>query len=117
MVLISLVSVPVVWAVPINVVSFDTNGLAGNEITISATAQGANLNPVILSRGAGLGIPSGPPLNTFSADSYVVGGVKVDALANDEYFQVVLSPKDAYKLSLSSIDFNLRRSSTGPQNY
>jgi len=106
-----------VSAAPVNIVSFDTNGMAGNEATMPSTAQSANLNAVILTRGPGLGIPSSPPINTFSADSYVVGGVKVNAVTDGEYFQVVLTPKTSYKLSLSSIDLNLRRSSTGPQNY
>jgi peptidoglycan hydrolase-like protein with peptidoglycan-binding domain len=108
---------PAVLAASVNIVTFDTNGMSGGEVTMPATWQNANLSIVVLTRGLGLGIPSSPPLNTFASDSYVIGGVKNNAIVDGEYLQVEIGPKLTYKLSLSSIDVNLRRSSTGPQHY
>jgi len=104
-------------AAPVSIVALDTNGLLGSEVTVNATTNNANLNVVTLSRGAGVSIPPIPPANTFVEDSFLPGGLKVNAIALGEYFQFQISPKATYKVSLSTLDFNIRRSATGPQNY
>lgn len=106
-----------VAAAPVTVVALDTNGLLGSEVTVSATTVDANLNAVTVSRGVGISIPPIPPANTFVGDSFLVGGLKANAIALGEYFQFSVSPKATYKVSFSTLDFNVRRSSTGPSHY
>ena len=103
------------FAAPITIVAFETNGLAGNEATFTATTNDTNLNTSVLSRGAGIN-PSALS-NAFSSTAFVVGGNKAAAITNNEYLQVEIEAKVNYKVSLNFLDFNLRRSSTGPNAY
>ncbi|MCX6721301.1 MAG: HYR domain-containing protein, partial [Candidatus Staskawiczbacteria bacterium] len=97
------------------IIAFDPNGLAGDEVTFNATTNDANLNTSTLSRGAG--INPQPLANGFSSTAYVISGTKATAISNNEYFQVAISAKANYRVSLSSIDSNLRKSNTGPTAY
>ena len=110
-----LVFLPKADAAPINIAAFEPAGLAGSEVTFNATTNDANLNTVILSRGAGIN-PSAL-VDSFCSNAFASGGNKANAISTSEYLQLAISPKPNYKVSLSSIDFNIRRSSTGPNAY
>ncbi|OGZ83526.1 MAG: hypothetical protein A2416_01185 [Candidatus Staskawiczbacteria bacterium RIFOXYC1_FULL_37_52] len=100
---------------PATLVAFEPNGLIENEVTFNATTNDANLNTAVLSRGSG--ISPWALANSFSSKFFTPGGTKADAISNDDYYQVVISAKTNYKVSLSSIDVNIRRSSAGPDEY
>ena len=109
------VDIPKVFAEPVTIVAFEPDELEGDEETFDATTNDANLNTSTLSRGTG--ITPWPLDHGFSARDFTDDGIKADAISNNEYFQTAISAKDNYKTSLSSINFNLRRSSTGPNTY
>ena len=107
--------IPKVLAEPTTLIAFDPNALAGDEATFNATTNDVNLNISTLSRG--VGITAWPLLHGFSSKDFVTGGSKALAISNNEYYQVVINAKTNYKVSLSSLDVNLRKSSTGPNTY
>lgn len=92
---------------------FNTN--SGNEISVAATTLNTDLDPASITRGAGID-PSGLS-NAFSASDFTLDGTQANAITNNDYFQVTLSAKVGFVLSLSTLDVNLRRSSTGPNTY
>jgi len=102
-------------AAPVTVVAFEPNGLTGSEVTFNATTNEANLNIAILSRGPG--ITPASLANAFSSDTFSSGGTKATAISNGDYLQLAIGAKANHRVSLSSIDFNVRRSSTGPNAY
>ena len=109
------IDIPKVFASPVTIVAFELNGLDGDEITFNATINDANLNTSTLSMG--VGITPWKLDNGFSAKFFVPDGVKADAISNNEYFQTAISAKTNYKVSLISLDVNLRKSSTGADAY
>lgn len=99
----------------VTVMALDTAGLAGNEVSANATTIDPNLQSVSVTRGGGIN----PVVlaNAFSSTAYVVGGNKAAAITNAEYLQFTLEPKTDYRMSLSALNINIRRSGTGPNAY
>ncbi|WP_370225893.1 T9SS type A sorting domain-containing protein [Mesoflavibacter sp.] len=97
------------------ITAWDTNGLSGNEVTFNATTQDTNLNVSTLSRGSGIS-PSNLA-DAFSSNNFTLSNSQALAIANDDYLQFNISAVSGYKLSLSSLDVNFRRSNTGPDNF
>lgn len=95
--------------------AWDFAGGAGNEASVAATSVDANLNSSNVTRGAGINAASLP--NGFSSTNYTASGTLSNAVTNNQYFQFTLNPKAGYQASLSTLDANLRRSSTGPNAY
>jgi len=114
-VVLVLCSFNTVLAAPTTIAGFEMGGLVGNEVTFNATTNDVNLETVVLSRGAGINPAS--LANAFSSTGFVVGGTKADAITNNEYLQVELQAKNIYLLNLNTLNFNLRRSATGPNTY
>jgi hypothetical protein len=108
-------NITIVQAAPVTVAGFELNGLLGSEATFNATTNDVDLETVTLSRGAGIS-PSALG-NAFSASSFVVGGLKANAISSNEFFQVTIQPRNGMSFSLQAINFNLRRSGTGPNAY
>ena len=97
------------------ITAWEMNGLAGNEATLNTTTQGPNLNICTLSRGSGINASS--LANTFSSNNFTVGGTQASSITNSDYLQFEISTISGYKVSLSTLDINFRRSSTGPDNF
>ncbi|MBN2867525.1 MAG: T9SS type A sorting domain-containing protein [Flavobacteriaceae bacterium] len=97
------------------ITAWDTNGLSGNEVTFNATTQDPNLNISTLSRGSGIN-PSNLA-NAFSSNNFTLSNSQALAIANDDYLEFNISAISGYKVSLSSLDVNFRRPSTGPDNF
>ena len=97
------------------ITAWDTNGLSGNEVTFNATTQDTNLNVSTLSRGSGIS-PSNLA-DAFSSNNFTLSNSQALAIANDDYLQFNISAVSGYKVSLSSLDVNFRRSNTGPDNF
>lgn len=77
-----------------------------NGVTSAPLSRGAGLNPAGLTRG-------------FSSDNISLTGATVnDAIAASEYYEWGFTPVTGSKVSLTSMDFSLRRSATnGPSNF
>jgi len=105
----------IVSAAPATIAGFEMAGLLGTEVTFNATTNDLNLQTATISRGAGI-TPSALG-NAFSSTGYVAAGTKVDAIAQNEYFQVVIEPKNNHRLFLTELNYIIRRSGTGPNAF
>lgn len=97
------------------IAAWEFNGNAGNEVTVAATTLNANLAATSVSRGAGLTAAS--LSNAFSSTNFTVGGTFAEAVTNNTYLQFTIAAAATYKVSLSTLDANFRRSSTGPNTF
>ncbi len=102
-------------AAPVTIAGFEMAGLLGTEVTFNATTNDANLQTVVISRGAGI-TPSALA-NAFSATGYVAAGTKADAVSQNEFFQITLEPKNNHRLFLTTLNYVIRRSGTGPNAF
>src|SRR5436190_6483730 len=97
------------------IVAWNNNALSGTTAgNLNATTNDANLNTGVLSRGSGIvasSLTGGYASNTWT-DVNLAG-----AITNNRYYQCAISAKANYKVSLSTLDFKLRRTSTGPNAY
>ncbi|USN52940.1 MAG: hypothetical protein H6759_02685 [Candidatus Nomurabacteria bacterium] len=103
------------YAAPVTIAGFEMSGNTGNEVAVNATVNDVDLETATVTRGSG--ITATNLSNAFSANNFVIGGTKSDALTNNEYYEVSLQSKNGLSLSLDQITFNIRRSSTGPNAY
>lgn len=97
------------------ILAWDTHGLAGNEATVNSTTTNVNLSTSTLSRGGGIN-PSAL-INAFSSTSFLVGATLANALSSNQFLQFTVSASAGYKVSLSTLDANFRRSTTGPNKF
>ncbi|MFZ4401263.1 MAG: hemoblobin-interacting domain-containing protein [Bacteroidales bacterium] len=102
-------------ALPIIAWQFGNPAALGTEVTYNSTTNNSNLNTSILSRGNG--ITATALARGFSANAWDVSGTKTTAENTNEYFQFTVNAKTSYKVSLSTLDATLRRTSTGPNAY
>ncbi len=102
-----------VKAVPI--VAWQLNGKAGDETSVNAGTIDTNLNSTTLIRGSGLRISAFG--NAFSSTNYTASGTKAGEFTANKFISFTLNAKTGYKVSLSTLDVRLRRSSNGPNNY
>lgn len=94
---------------------FGSPASTGSEVTYNATTNDANLNTVTLSRGTG--INSSSLARAFSSTNFPNSGTKTDAITNNRFIQFTVSAQAGCKVSLSTLDIRLRRTSTGPNTY
>jgi PKD repeat protein len=94
---------------------FGNPASAGDEITYAATTVNADLNPSNLSRGSGLNPAS--LVRAYSSNNFTVGGTKANAISANKYVQFTVSAVTGYRVSLTTLDVRLRRTSTGPDAY
>lgn len=104
-----------VHAAIITATGFELNGKTGSEVTASSTTNAPDMENSVLSRGAGINATA--LANSYAATAFVVGGNKASAIASNEFFQVTLQSKNCVFFSLQKLNFNLRRSGTGPNAY
>ena len=97
------------------ILAWEFNTLAGNEVSVDATTNDANLATSVITRGAGLNASALG--NAYSATNYTASGTKADAITNNKYFEFSIAPNTGYEASLSTLDANFRRSSTGPNAF
>jgi hypothetical protein len=102
-------------AAPATIAGFEMAGLLGTEVSFNATTNDVNLQTATISRGAGI-TPSALA-NAFSATGFVAAGTKADAITQNEYFQVVIEPKNDHRLFLTTLNYVIRRSGTGPNAF
>lgn len=97
------------------ILGWETNGIVGNETILNSQTTNANLNISSLSRGNG--INPATLTNAFNSNDFTPSGTFADALSNNDYLEFTVSPKSGFKTSLSALDVNFRRSSTGPNAF
>jgi hypothetical protein len=93
---------------------FGNPASAGNEATYNATTNDANLNTAVLSRGSG--ITATALGRGFAANAWDASATKATAVSNNEYYQFTLNAKSGYKVSLSTLDYTVRRSGATAPN-
>lgn len=97
------------------IVAWNNNSLSGVTAgNINATTNDANLNTSVLSRGSGVTATS---LSGGYSSSNWVDANEAAAITNNRYYQCTISPNTNFTVSLSTLDFKLRRTSSGPSAY
>lgn len=93
------------------ILAWEMNGNSGNEVSVASTTTNPNLDTSSIVRGTGID-PSALS-NSFSSTNFAATSL-ASAISSNEYIQLTVKPKSAFKVSLSSLDANFRRSGTGP---
>ena len=94
-------------ALQAQLILYNFAGAAGNEVAFPANFSVEHLHAGLLTRGSGL-TPTASA-DTFSSSGFTLAGAPD---AND-YYAFTLAPDDGYQMSLSGLELDERRSSTG----
>lgn len=94
---------------------FGNPASTGSEVSYDATTINSNLNTSVLSRGAG--ITASALARGFSSSNFSVSGTKANAVSTNQFYTFSITPKTNFKVSLSTLNATLRRSSTGSNAY
>jgi hypothetical protein len=98
------------------IAAWETSGLAGSETSFNATTNDANLNTSTLIRGTGITATS--LANAFNSKAFQTGTTDLTtATTHGDYLQFTINAKTGYQVSLTTLDANFRRSSTGPNSF
>lgn len=97
------------------IMAWDFSGAVGNEVTVIASTANTDLNVSEISRGAGLNASA--LANGYSSNDFTANGTLAQAKANNDYLTFNISAKAGMKVSLSALNANFRRSSTGPNSF
>ncbi|GAB1464437.1 hypothetical protein MASR2M52_25490 [Pedobacter sp.] len=95
--------------------NFNTLNTTGNEASNLATQNSGGLFNSTLVRGSGFkanGLSKGMGAIKDTDKNPTISVTKADAIANDDYFQFDVTPMPGKKISLSEIEYVVRRSST-----
>jgi hypothetical protein len=96
------------------IIAWDFNAAAGNEASIVATTLNSNLASSSISRGAG--INASALVGAFGATAFNSANLAAAQSAN-EFLSFTIAPQAGFQVSLSTLDANFRRSSTGPNAF
>jgi hypothetical protein len=103
----------VVWG---QIASWDFDGNNGDELTVSATSFDVNLLTPQISRGDG--ISSSSLQNSYNSNGFETSNTTLSgAVTTNEYLEFSIEPNQNFQVSLSTLDVNFRRSSTGPNTF
>ncbi|GAB1395513.1 hypothetical protein MASR1M65_02880 [Saprospiraceae bacterium] len=92
------------------ILTFDFNGLAGNEASANSNSNHIDLNNSTISRGAGL--TASPNGDRFNATNWAVTSID-NAVSGNDYMEFTITPKAGHQFSVSSIVVQWQRSGTG----
>ena len=92
-------------------VSFDFNGIRGDEPTITSTPNITGVLPSLIFRGTGLAAANNA--DRFNANSFTEGAT----LDTADYFQFSVAPAPGYSIRIASVYFQGQRSATGPRSF
>lgn len=93
------------------ILTFDFNGLTGNEATAVSNFNNANLGTSTISRGVGLTASANG--DRYNATSWALTSI-ANAVSGNNYMEFTLTPNVGYQFDVSSIVISLQRSATGP---
>ncbi|MGF1534508.1 MAG: IPT/TIG domain-containing protein [Bernardetiaceae bacterium] len=94
------------------ILTFEFDGLAGNETTAGSNFNHPNLTASTISRGAGLTASNNA--DRFNATNWALTNI-ANAVSGNKYMEFTITPTAGYQFSVSSITINLQRSGTGPR--
>jgi hypothetical protein len=92
------------------ILTFDFNGLAGNEATATSNFNNAGLTTSTISRGAGLTAPTNS--GRFNATNWATTSI-ANAVTGNDYMEFTITPNSGQQFSVSSIVIQLQRSASG----
>lgn len=93
------------------ILTFDFNGLAGNEATANSNSNDPNISASVISRGTGLTASNNG--GRFNATSWALGSI-ANAITGNDYMEFTITPNGGCNYSITSIDVQMQRSATGP---
>ena len=93
-----------------NILTFDFDGLVGDEVSAGSNFNDPNIGSSTISRGAGL-TASGNG-DRFNATSWALTSIS-NAVSGNDYMEFTITPNSGYEFSVSSIVFNIQRSGSG----
>jgi hypothetical protein len=95
--------------------AWETNGLSGvTADPFANTTTGSNMQSSNMTRGSGIAASS--LSNAFAANGWNGPTNLATATTDSTYFQITAQAASGYSFSLDTIDWNARRSGTGPNN-
>ncbi len=92
------------------IISFEFNGLAGDEVSANSNFNDLNLSVSTIIRGSGL-TPS-INANRFNATTWALNDITT-AVSGDNYMEFTINPDPGYAFDISTIEITLERSLTG----
>ncbi|MCC1485626.1 beta strand repeat-containing protein, partial [Winogradskyella immobilis] len=92
------------------IITFDFNGLAGNEISANSNFNDPNLNISTISRGSGLTASNNG--NRFNATSWATTNI-ANAVVGNDYMEFIIIPNASFSFDITTININFQRSATG----
>ncbi|HIP31161.1 MAG TPA: hypothetical protein EYG86_00220, partial [Crocinitomicaceae bacterium] len=95
------------------IMTFDFNGLAGNEATAPSNFNDPNVAAGIISRGAGVNPANNG--NRFNGNGWETGTL-ANAITNNHYMEFTVTPSGGCNFTVTSIAVNVQASGTGPSN-
>ncbi|WP_298417149.1 lamin tail domain-containing protein [uncultured Kordia sp.] len=94
------------------IITFEFNGLTGNEASAVSNSNDANLSTSTITRGSGLTASNNA--NRFNAQSWATTSI-ANAVSGNDYMEFTITPNSGYEFSVTTMVFNVQRSGTGPR--
>jgi len=94
------------------ILTFDFNGLIGDEVSVSSNLNDSNISSSSITRGSGLVASNNG--NRFNATNWNTGNIN-DAILGDDFMEFTITPNSGFEFSITSIQVNVQRSGTGPR--
>ena len=92
------------------IITYSFTGSAGNEATFAADSQPGNA--IAGDMGRGTGVSPSSAAGTFSANAWSTGGLDLD-----DFFTFSLTPNPGFKMTLTQVQMDERRSGTGIRDW
>ncbi|WP_053002449.1 lamin tail domain-containing protein [Kordia jejudonensis] len=92
------------------ILTFDFNGLVGNEVSATSNTNDANISSATITRGAGLTASNNG--NRFNARSWALTNI-ANAVSGNDYMEFTITPNSGFSFDVTTMVFNVQRSSTG----
>ncbi|AXG68490.1 amylopullulanase [Kordia sp. SMS9] len=92
------------------ILTFDFNGLAGNEASAASNFNDANLTSSTITRGSGLTASNNG--NRFNATSWATSNI-ANAVSGNDYMEFTITPNSGFEFDVTTMVFNVQRSNTG----
>ncbi|MGH1386495.1 lamin tail domain-containing protein [Kordia sp.] len=92
------------------ILTFDFNGLAGNEASAVSNTNDANLSTSTITRGSGLTASNNG--NRFNATSWATTSI-ANAVSGNDYMEFTITPNSGFDFNVTTMVFNVQRSGTG----
>ena len=92
------------------ILTFDFNGLSGNEASAASNTNDGNLTTSTITRGAGLTASNNG--NRFNATSWATTSI-ANAVSGNDYMEFTITPNSGFDFNVTTMVFNVQRSGTG----